>query len=101
KQPPTPPAQRRDAATPPTTSPPWALELANGQRCIFLPDPTERFEDLTQTYLCDAKGLEGSSGGPIGVVYGQPDRSHEPWEVQFMKFEGLTTSSVAVKVAWY
>jgi len=93
-------APQREPTAPPTTAPPWALELANGERCLFLPDRTYRIEDLTQTYLCDAKGFE-SSGGPTGSVYGLPDRTHDPWEVQYMPEDGSTSASVPVEVAWY
>jgi hypothetical protein len=71
--------------------PPWALELTNGDRCVFLTGATGVIAgNLRLNYRCKQ-----------GTVYGEPDRSGPVWLVSYAP--GGVTGSIPteVRVAWY
>ena len=71
---------------------PWALELANGERCTMMTGATAPVAGLRINYGC--------AGG--GVVVGGIDRSLPLWQVFFQtQNRSLALSQVTVKVAWY
>jgi hypothetical protein len=80
--------------------PPWALELANGLRCLDAEGATFEIAGERASYGCEAPG---SHRRQQEWVLGQPDRSAEPWVVSVLptRVGRPQTSEVAVKVAWY
>jgi len=70
---------------------PWALELANGVRCVFATGATAVIAGLRLNYSC-----------PDGAwVIGDVDRSADAWQVFYMPFDDYVTRQVSVTVAWY
>jgi len=70
---------------------PWALRLANGQRCVYAPDsPTVR-NGVRLTYRC----------GNDAVVYGDPDSSPSFWTVSYAPSQAGAPTIVQVETAWY
>jgi hypothetical protein len=72
---------------------PWALELANGQKCEPLTGATGEIAGLRINYGCD--------GGQGLSVLGEPDRTYPLWTVFFKGTKSFFADSVAVNVAWY
>ena len=70
---------------------PWALELADGERCTMTTGATAAIGNLRANYAC--------TGG--GWVYGDPDRTTSTWSVLLLPNGGSSLGSVAVAVAWY
>ena len=71
---------------------PWALELANGQRCTLMTGATAPVAGMRINYGCP----DG------GIVAGEIDRSLPLWRVFYQTANrSLSLSQVAVKVAWY
>jgi hypothetical protein len=76
--------------SPEPTPLPWALELANGKRCVLLRGATTAFAGMRLNYGC--------VGG--GSVIGDVDRSSPVWVVSYLDDGALATNLVAVAVAW-
>ncbi len=71
---------------------PWALELANGQRCVALTGATAPVAGLRMNYGCP----DG------GVVAGPIDRTLPVWRVFYETgSRSLSLSQVGVRVAWF
>ena len=68
---------------------PWALELANGERCTLLPGTVDVFAGLPVHYGC-------SSGG----ILGEPDRGQPVWTVSYLADGDVATTLADVAVAW-
>jgi hypothetical protein len=73
-----------------TTQPPWALDLADGQRCNFVQGGTEANDAGRLNYQCDN-----------GVVFGSPDTSSASWTVAFRPGGGTALVPVPVAAAYY
>lgn len=69
---------------------PWALELANGERCTLLTGATMVLAGERVNYGCE--------GG--GSVLGEVDRGALLWVVDFLPDDAVATDQVAVLVAW-
>jgi len=69
---------------------PWALELANGERCTLLTGATAPIAGLRLNYGCDG----GAS------VLGDIDRSQPLWVVNYLADGGYATTLVPVSAAW-
>lgn len=76
----------------PTSSAPWAIELANGQRCVRTQGTIGEIGGVSMVYGC---GSDNSEAGYVAT-------GTEPWTVEFDK-EGKAAvlSSEMVTVAWY
>jgi hypothetical protein len=73
-------------------TPPWAVELANGQRCTLLMGATAPVAGLRINYGCP----DG------GIVAGGIDRTLPLWRVFYQSANrSLSLSQVGVSVAWY
>ncbi|WP_211211885.1 hypothetical protein [Deinococcus apachensis] len=71
---------------------PWALELANGQRCVALTGATAPVAGLRVNYGCP----DG------GVVAGSIDRSSPLWRVFYQTANrSLSLTQVGVRAAWF
>ncbi len=71
---------------------PWALELANGQRCTPLTGATAPVAGLRINYGC---GTDAYVAGPV-------DRSRPVWRVFYgTPTRSLSLQQVAVTTAWY
>ena len=69
---------------------PWALELANGDRCTLLHGTLSVMAGQTVHYGC----VEG------GMVLGQTDHSQPLWTVSYLADGEVASRLVAVTVAW-
>jgi hypothetical protein len=69
---------------------PWALELANGDRCTLLHGTLSVMAGQTVHYGC----VEG------GMVLGQTDRSQPLWTVSYLAEGEVASRLVDVAVAW-
>jgi hypothetical protein len=69
---------------------PWALELANGDRCTLLHGTLSVMAGQIVHYGC----VEG------GMVLGQTDRSQPLWTVSYLAEGELASRLVGVTVAW-
>jgi hypothetical protein len=69
---------------------PWALELANGDRCTLLHGTLTVMAGQTVHYGC----VEG------GMVLGETDRGQPLWTVSYLAEGEVASSLVAVAVAW-
>jgi hypothetical protein len=79
--------------------PPWALELANGLRCLDAEGATFEIAGERANYGCETPG---SHRHQQEWVIGQPNRGIEPWIVSVLPTVGQPqTSEVAVKAVWY
>jgi len=73
------------------TSLPWALELANGQRCSLFTGATATIAGMRINYGC-----------PGGfVVVGDVDRTLPAWRVFFQGEKSIALEQVVVSVAWF
>lgn len=70
---------------------PWALELANGDRCGLFTGATAPVAGMRINYGCP--------GG--GQVVGDLDRSLPVWRVFYQKQGASALEQVGVRVAWY
>jgi hypothetical protein len=73
-------------------APPWALELSNGARCVFLTGATTAVAGMRANYGC--------TGGRIGIV-GDVDRTLPLWRVFADDSARVVLELVGVRVAWY
>ena len=69
---------------------PWALELANGDRCTLLHGTLTVMAGQTVHYGC----VDG------GMVLGETDRSQPVWRVNYLAEGDVASSLVDVDVAW-
>jgi hypothetical protein len=69
---------------------PWALELANGDRCTLLHGTLSVMAGQIVHYGC----VEG------GMVLGQTDRSQPLWAVNYLAAGDVASRLVAVTAAW-
>jgi len=69
---------------------PWALELANGERCTLLSGATSVLAGERINYGCE--------GG--GVVLGAAHRGQPVWTVSYLADQSVATNVVEVAVAW-
>ncbi len=69
---------------------PWALELANGDRCTLLHGTLSVLAGQTAHYGCE--------GG--GVVFGEVDHRQPLWTVQYLAAGGVASNLVDVVTAW-
>ncbi len=69
---------------------PWALELANGERCTLLTGASVVLAGERLHYACE--------GG--GAVLGEPDRGQPLWTVSYLAGGAVATTLVDVAVAW-
>ena len=69
---------------------PWALELANGERCTLLTGASVVLAGERLHYGCE--------GG--GWVLGGPDRAEAVWTVSYLAGGAVATTLVDVAVAW-
>jgi len=68
---------------------PWTLLLADGQTCVFTQGATAALGTRRLNYVC-----------PQGVIYGDPDRSSQPWTVFYQAKGSNNLVQVAVRVAY-
>jgi hypothetical protein len=81
--------------------PPWAIELANGQRCVFLSGATYTVAGMRANYSCNAKG-GGLVDQNTGWIVGAPSWSRPLWSVLYAPNQTAKTfEEVDVYVAWY
>jgi hypothetical protein len=102
-----PPRVRTTAERPPykprslRKAPPWALELDNGQSCVFVSGATEVMAGMRWNYFC-GKGADFKPDRPGGGwVIGFPERTRAVWRVSFLAHQDVQAVPVAVRVAWY
>jgi len=76
---------------PVTDSLPWALELANGQRCTLFTGATAPVAGMRINYGCP--------GGFI--VVGDMDRSQPVWRAFFQGEKSISLDLTDIAVAWY
>ena len=69
---------------------PWALELANGERCTLLGGATAGIAGMRINYGCAG-----------GSVVGDIDRSLPVWAVSYLANDAVATDLVEVATAWY
>jgi hypothetical protein len=72
-------------------SPPWAVQLVDGSRCVYLTGATMGIAGMRLNYGC-----ENHSG-----VIGDVDRSEPLWRVFVQPVSGWTVRQIGVAVAWY
>jgi hypothetical protein len=70
---------------------PWALELANGQRCTLFTGATAPIAGMRINYGCP--------GGFIAV--GEIDRSRATWRIYFQGEKSVSLDLTDIAVAWY
>lgn len=81
--------------------PPWAFELATGQRCVRVSGATYVIGGLRANYLCDQDEPGRDDSDPLNWVIGDPDRTTEPWEARYRPAGSSETTSVEVVDAWF
>jgi hypothetical protein len=86
-------------AYPPGTYPPWALELANGLRCLRVIGSTSTVAGGTANYRCSKDGED--NGRKNAWVIGYPSRRADLWRVSFIGAGATHTEQVAVRAAYY
>ena len=69
---------------------PWAIELANGDRCTFAAGATAVFAGMRLNYHCSQ-----------GSVLGDMNVSQQVWMATYLPTDGMATSLVEVAVGWY
>jgi hypothetical protein len=69
---------------------PWALELANGERCTLLTGASVVLAGERLHYGCEGEGW----------VLGGPDRAEAVWTVSYLAGGAVATTLVDVSVAW-
>jgi hypothetical protein len=69
---------------------PWALELANGERCTLLTGATAVLAGQRMNYGCE--------GG--GYVLGEVDQRRQVWTVSYLAADAFASDLVAVAVVW-
>ena len=73
----------------PSSFRPWALLLANGQRCFRISGATGTTAGVRHNYQCYAPPFARSARHPIGkgggIVLGEPDQQRRVWTALFTK----------------
>lgn len=69
---------------------PWALELANKQRCVVLGGATGTVANMRVNYGC----ING------GYVVGEPDKRKQVWKALFAKANSDQIVRVSIRQAW-
>lgn len=87
----TPPDSSKRKEVSRTQTPPWALELANGDHCALFTGATAPIAGMRINYGCP--------GG--GEVVGDIDRSQSTWRVFYQKEGAPSLDQIDVTVAWY
>lgn len=72
-------------------SPPWALELANGAKCVFVTGASDLIAGRRLNYDC----------GRGGTVIGAPDRTGKLWLVSYLAQGAHAVTQMSVTTAWY
>jgi hypothetical protein len=71
----------------PSSPRPWALLLANGQRCFAISGATGTTAGLRQNYQCFAppfaRNAKQAVGKPGGIILGDPDQRTPMWRALF------------------
>jgi hypothetical protein len=82
-----------DVNRPPSllSGPPWALELASGERCTMLTGATWGVAGMRVNYGCP---------GDVSVV-GDVDRSAPTWRAFILRAGAAVMSQVAIRAAYY
>ncbi len=72
---------------------PWALELADGKRCIFASGASSFVDSLRQNYLCL----------PLGTfsLYGSPKRETTPWTIYSGTTNASQLTTTTIRVVWF
>ena len=83
------PADVADVALDPLEIP-WALELANGERCTLLTGATAVLAGQRLNYGCE--------GG--GYVLGEVDQRRQVWTVSYLAADAFASELVPVSVVW-
>ena len=78
------------------SSKPWALELANGQRCVAGGGAVLSIDNVALYYACTSAGGSAGSGGGAGGI----DTSHEPWTAQFSPVGSTSLTLERVTGSW-
>jgi hypothetical protein len=80
-----------DAANSPGSGPRpvWAMELANGDRCVLGTGTATQVGATTLDYLCTSGALAGGA-----------DRNHQPWMVPYRAAGSSTVRTLTVRNAW-
>lgn len=79
--------------------PPWAVELANGQRCVLVSGATFVVAGQRGNYQCSKK--TGFNAGRGSWLLGEPDRVGPLWRASYLPDGAFETHQVEVEVAWY
>jgi len=82
------------------TEPPWALELANGERCLAVAGATDVIVGFRANYGCTPSTSDAADQSG-GWVIGGPDRRRDLWVVEYLPPGSSATTQVAVDAAWY
>lgn len=80
-----------DAANSPGTGPRpvWAMELANGDRCVLGTGTATQVGATTLDYRCTS-----------GALASDVDRARQPWTVRYRPATSSTLRQIAVRNAW-
>jgi hypothetical protein len=71
--------------------PPWALELMNGERCVFAEGATNVVEGRRLNYTCNRSHY----------LWGSPDTSDALWRIRASRnYGGTSMRRLAIRVAW-
>jgi hypothetical protein len=85
----------------PSSLRPWAVALANGQRCFAISGATGTTAGLRQNYQCFAppfaRNAKQPVGKPGGVILGDPDQRTPVWRALFTS-DPTDTTFTAVEV---
>ncbi|HVA60913.1 MAG TPA: hypothetical protein VNG13_10330 [Mycobacteriales bacterium] len=70
---------------------PWYLRLGDGELCGFAQGATNVIARTRLNYFCNHGSL----------VYGDPDRSHEPWSIFYQAKDGTNLTITDITEAWF
>ncbi|MEK6275534.1 MAG: hypothetical protein AABM30_09370 [Actinomycetota bacterium] len=83
-------------------NPPWALELSNGERCIFTSGATFTVAGKRGNYFCPHGGRDRFGNQAEAWVVGTPNRSLALWRALYAESrEAQSFKEVTIYVAWY
>jgi hypothetical protein len=69
--------------------PVWAVELANGDRCVLGTGTAPQVGNVVLDYVCATGGIAGGL-----------DRVHQPWTIDYRAARSSTARPLAVRTAW-
>lgn len=75
-----------------TAGQPWAMELANGKRCLFLSGTSAVINKERINYACDNYNYN---------IIGNVDRSSTTWQANLYDYSNKSVDKVAVVTAWF